>query len=65
MKFFIIFGIIKWIDMFVPRFVASNPLKGLEKNNVTVFFYVKVKDIMRLNILDCYSIMEFWCVFWY
>jgi hypothetical protein len=29
MKFFIIFGIIKWIDMFVPRFVASNPLSAL------------------------------------
>jgi hypothetical protein len=28
MKFFIIFGIIKWIDMFVPRFVASNPLSA-------------------------------------
>ena len=38
MKFFIIFGIIKWIDMFVPRFVASNPLSTRQYYNKFIYF---------------------------
>jgi hypothetical protein len=64
MKFFIIFGIIKWIDMFVPRFVASNPLSALKlkkkKNKIkrrymyfkTSLYHCLAFDLIARNVLQ-------------
>ena len=56
MKFFIIFGIIKWIDMFVPRFVASNPLSAqtvlnnVSEDTCTCVFYSIGPDDMLIHL---------------
>jgi hypothetical protein len=77
MKFFIIFGIIKWIDMFVPRFVASNPLSaqfyknpflcGEMKNieiysRITFFIFIDLKNLLRLDLTITCILNSCYCV---